>query len=93
VVVDFGADETPGSATWSALGFLPAGPLRFAYAFHPVGAGCGLEVREGETLFTVTADGDLDGDGQRSHFERRATLDATGQVVPLGVLQVRDRVE
>ena len=40
------------------------------------------------------AEGDLDGDGERSIFERRAAADPdSGELVPIGILYVRDRVE
>jgi hypothetical protein len=42
---------------------------------------------------TFRAEGDLDGDGERSLFERRARGTEDGTLVPVGILYVRDRVE
>lgn len=94
VEVLFGAPETPGHETWSALGFQPDRGIRFSYAFEPVAVGCGLRSPEGTYLVTFRARGDLDGDGEQSIFERRAAAsDAPGTLEPVGILYVADRVE
>ena len=86
--------STLDGQTWSALGFAPARPVRFSYVFEPSAHGCGLRSPEGTYLVTFRATGDLDGDGERSVFERRAAVDPeTGELVPIGILYVRDRVE
>ncbi|UJR80537.1 Hypothetical protein I5071_25840 [Sandaracinus amylolyticus] len=86
--------STIDGATWSALGFAPDRPVRFSYAFEPATHGCGLRSAEGTYLVTFRANGDLDGDGVRSVFERRAAADPrTGELVPIGILYTRDRVE
>ncbi|AKF06875.1 hypothetical protein [Sandaracinus amylolyticus] len=86
--------STLDAATWTALGFAPERPVRFSYAFEPATDGCGLRSAEGTYLVTFRANGDLDGDGVRSVFERRAAADPqTGELVPIGILYVRDRVE
>ena len=93
-VVDFAADATPGAPTWRALAFAPTRPLRYAYTFTPTASGCGVAPHEDHaTVVVLTAEGDLDGDGERSHFERRDGIDAHGDLVPIDVLYVRDRVE
>jgi type II secretory pathway pseudopilin PulG len=86
-------EEAPSGATWAALGFAPLGPLRYAYTFEPTTAGCGLRAPEGTYLLTLRAEGDLDEDGERSVFERRATATSEGDLVPFGFLYVRDRAE
>ncbi|MEM9067802.1 MAG: type II secretion system protein [Myxococcota bacterium] len=86
-------DEVEGAATWSALSFRPERPLRYSYEVIVRRAGCDVRVPPGEALYTVRATGDLDGDGRRSTFERSATLNEEGDVIPLGVLYVTDRVE
>lgn len=91
--VAFTAADTSGAATWEALGFAPAYPTRYAYTYEPVSFGCDLRAAEGTYLVTFRAEGDLDEDGERSVFERRATATDEGQLVPFGVLYVRDRVE
>lgn len=91
--VDFTAQSTPGSPTWRALGFAPRPLARYAYTFEPASAGCGLRSPEGTFLLTLRAEGDLDGDGERSIFERRAAATEEGELVPFDILYVRDRME
>ena len=92
--VDFASEAATGSPTWRALGYRPARPLRYRYTFVPTSAGCGL-ARDSQrpTLVTLRAEGDLDGDGELSLFEREITLDPEGRLVPLGGLFVRHRME
>ena len=86
--------STLDGQTWTALGFAPSRPVRFSYVFEPTAHGCGLRSPEGTYLVTFRATGDLDGDGERSVFERRAAADPrTGELVPIGILYARDRVE
>ncbi len=90
----FLAGSTPeAEASWAALGFAPDRDVYFRYTFEPAEEGCGVDVPAGEPLYRIRAEGDLDGDGALSRFERRATLDADGRVVPLGPLRVSDRTE
>jgi type II secretory pathway pseudopilin PulG len=91
--VEFLSDETDGHETWRALGFAPTRPLRYSYTFEPTASGCGLRSPGSTYLLTLRAEGDLDGDGERSVFERRARANEDGQLEPSGVLYVRDRVE
>jgi type II secretory pathway pseudopilin PulG len=90
-VVDFGT--TSGAATWKALGFAPPGPIRYRYSFLPAAAGCWVssDVRDG--LLTLRAEGDLDGDGTYSNFERRANAGNQGKLAPDPVLHIYDRIE
>ena len=67
--------------------------MRFTYTFEPTASGCGLRSPEGTYLLTIRAEGDLDGDGERSVFERRARATDDGELVPSDVLYIRDRVE
>jgi Tfp pilus assembly protein PilE len=90
--VDFAAEETPGHATWAALSFQP-GETRFRYSFIPEQSGCGLEPSGGAPALTVRAEGDLDGDGRLSRFERRSSIGADHVLVPARELIVEDRVE
>lgn len=91
--LDFHDADTPGYATWRALGFRPRTPLRYAYTFEPAASGCGLRSPEGTYLLTLRAEGDLDGDGERSLFEVRMRADDTGPLVEQGILYIRDRAE
>lgn len=94
VAVQFAAPETSGAATWSALGFEPEGPVRYRYSFLPALSGCALRsplASEGPVL-TLRAEGDLDGDGVLSRFERRSQ-DQDGELVPDPLLIMRDRIE
>jgi Tfp pilus assembly protein PilE len=93
VVVDFTAASTPGAATWSALGFTPHAALRYRYTFSSTAPGCSAASGGRAGRLTFRAEGDLDGDGVYSTFERRAELGAHGQLLPELVLHIDDRVE
>jgi type II secretory pathway pseudopilin PulG len=98
VLVDFGAPETPGHATWRAIGFQPGVPVRYRYSLLPAASGCGVSAPDDETgrgdgrLLTLRAEGDLDGDGQLSTFERSARA-GEGELIPDPLLFTHDRVE
>ena len=87
VQVDFSAEP------WASLGIPNEDRLRYSYELIVPSAGCDVRVPAGRPLFTIRAYGDLDDDGVRSTFERSATLDEDGKVVPLGVLYVSRRIE
>lgn len=91
--VDFLSENTRGHETWRALDFAPDEPIRYSYTFEPTASGCGLRSPEGTYLLTIRAQGDLDGDGERSIFERRARATEDGVLVPSDVLYIRDAVE
>ncbi|MCA9610926.1 MAG: hypothetical protein H6719_02175 [Sandaracinaceae bacterium] len=91
--VDFQAEDTPGHETWAALGFHPTDGVRYAYTFEPTASRCGLRSPEGSYLVTLRAEGDLDGDGERSLFELRLRAEDSGDLVEEGILYVRDRAE
>ena len=91
VVVDF--STAAGAPTWKALGFAPAQPLRYRYAFLPVASGCWVTPDPRAAQLTIRAEGDLDGDGVYSTFERRATLGERGKLIPDPVLHIYDRIE
>jgi len=92
-VVSFASEESPGHETWRALDFEPDREVRFAYTFEPTASGCGLRSPEGSFLLTLRAEGDLDGDGERSLFERRMAANGEGELESFGILFVRDRAE
>ncbi|MDD9937629.1 MAG: hypothetical protein OXT09_28720 [Myxococcales bacterium] len=94
VEVDFAHAETPGSATWRALEYQPGEPIRYRYTLIPTPAGCGAPSPQGssETILTLRAEGDLDGDGTMSLFERSASA-GDGELSPHPLLVVQDRVE
>jgi type II secretory pathway pseudopilin PulG len=91
---DDAADATDppadGSTTWRALAFTPQRPIRFRYTFISAAAGCDLE---GQHLVTFRAEGDLDGDGKHSIFERMAGQNAQGDLAPIGILHAADSME
>lgn len=94
VAVSFQAPEMPGSATWRALGYEPSGPIRFRYSLHAARAGCGslgAEARD-KPVVVLRAEGDLDGDGVLSTFER-AVREQDGRLVLDETLLVHDRIE
>lgn len=94
VIVQLSAPETPGTATWAALGYEPEGPIRYRYSFLPAAAGCAVVLPRDTTtpLLTLRAEGDLDGDGTLSRFERHAR-DVDGELVLDPLLVMRDRIE
>lgn len=92
VAVDFSDTEIPGRETWVALSFTPDHPIRYRYSYYVEAPGCDLDATAREELVSFRAEGDLDGDGELSTFERAATTD-DGELVPLGILHVVDRVE
>jgi hypothetical protein len=91
--VNFRARDLPGGETWRALDFNARYPIRYSYTFEPTASGCGLRSPESTYLLTIRAEGDLDSDGERSIFERRARANERGELEPSGILFVRDRVE
>ncbi|HEX2675059.1 MAG TPA: hypothetical protein VHM19_00430 [Polyangiales bacterium] len=93
VAVDFQADTAPGVATWRALGFQLSDPVRYSYSYLPASVACRVTAVAGEPLLILRAEGDLDGDGVRSRFERSANVAGPGQLAPDPVLHVQDRVE
>jgi type II secretory pathway pseudopilin PulG len=92
--VHFTAPETPGAATWRALGYAPAGPIRYRYSLLSSQPGCGLAPTNPRdpVLLTLRAEGDLDGDGVLSRFERSVAL-RDGELVLEPLLVVHERVE
>lgn len=93
VPVDFAAPDTPGAATWQALEFAPKSPLRYRYSFLPRGPACLADEPEEPSTLILRAEGDLDGDGNLSRFERRAQLRAYGVLEPEPMLHITDRIE
>ncbi len=90
---DFQDEAMPGAETWKALGFQPNRPIRYRYSIVPAAEGCGLEAPDNGPLVLFRAEGDLDGDGKRSVFEREASVGEDGTLVPVGILHMLDRVE
>jgi type IV pilus assembly protein PilA len=88
------ANAETSAATWRALGYEPAEPIRYRYSFLPLRAGCGVLPSDsrGEAVLTLRAEGDLDGDGVLSTFERTAVT-REGELSLEPVLIVRDRIE
>jgi type II secretory pathway pseudopilin PulG len=93
VIVDFEAASTPNAATWSALGFTPHVPLRYRYTLSSTAPGCSAATSGRVSRLTLRAEGDLDGDGVYSTFERRADIAPHGVLVPDPVLHIDDRIE
>lgn len=90
--IDFAAEEHAGHETWEALGFQPNRPVRYSYSYVPSHHGCELVGDQVLRSVSFRAEGDLDGDGVRSVFERRATIDGTG-LKPAEALHIYRRVE
>jgi type IV pilus assembly protein PilA len=63
----------PGeSVSYTSLNFAPADPLYFEYQIeNPAGSLCGNSAGD-TTVYTFTANGDLDGDGTQSTFQLAA---------------------
>ena len=93
VVVDFGAPNESGFETWRAIGFLPTQPVRYRYSLLPAISGCEIARGANDVAVRYLAEGDLDGDGILSSFERHDAVNADGELVPTDVLLVTNRVE
>ncbi|MDH3625192.1 MAG: hypothetical protein OEQ49_15080 [Myxococcales bacterium] len=91
--VDFFAPTTEGHETWKALGFQPERAIRYSYRYMLSESGCGLGGDGKDAPITFRAEGDLDGDGVRSRFERQARPNLDGTLQPIGELHVHQRVE
>lgn len=91
VQVTFAGSEGDAPNAWKALGYEPMGPIRFSYSFAPERTDC--DGRASGVLAVLRAEGDLDGDGNRSLFERRVLVDRETGTVRGDVLMMRDRVE
>lgn len=90
---DFYSPHMPGAATWKSIGFHPTEPLRFRYTLRARRPGCDQAVEPLTPLVTFTAEGDLDGDGQHSLFQRTSGVTAQGEFVPVGALYNHNRTE
>jgi len=90
--VDFAAEQQSGHASWEALAFQPDRPVRYSYSYRPSDHGCDLTAADELLSVSFRAEGDLDGDGVSSIFERRATIDVDG-FKPADTLHVHQRVE
>jgi len=91
VEVVFGASDEATQNTWKALDYQPLGPVRFSYSFVPERAEC--DRKANGVVAVLRAEGDLDGDENRSLFERRVLVDRETGAVRGDVLMMRDRVE
>jgi hypothetical protein len=91
VLVQLTAPETPGAATWQALGFEPDAPIRFRYSVLPSAPGCDNTARTMSTL-ALRAEADLDNDGTLSLFERTLIV-VDGELRADPLLFVQDRIE
>lgn len=76
--VDFFSSDAVGAESWKALGFQPGRPIRFSYRYLSSADGCALPDSGDAVSLVFRAEGDLDGDGVRSTFERTATIDEGG---------------
>lgn len=91
--VDFEGTDL-ARAGFDAIDFEIEEPIRFSYSMIPTVSGCDLHSPEGTYLVTYRAEGDLDGDGERSLFERRDhALEGEDVLEPIGILYIRDRTE
>jgi prepilin-type N-terminal cleavage/methylation domain-containing protein len=93
VAVDFAHASAASAATWTALQFAPEQPLRYRYSYLPGVSGCALTMPSGASTLVLRAEGDLDGDGTYSRFERRAQIQAGGDLLAEPVLHIENRME
>lgn len=89
---DFFATTVDGHETWQTLDFRPL-RVRYRYTFLPEASGCGIRRTPGSVAVTLRAEGDLDQDGDRSLFERSASIDTEGHLIPLGGLRTLHPIE
>ncbi len=68
-VPDWGSETD--AASYTALNFAPADPLYYEYQIVSGGSVCGNSPGD-TTVYTFTANGDLDGDGTQSTFQLAA---------------------
>lgn len=93
VAIQFAKVEGDVGATWNALGYEPQRPIRYRYALDVKRPGCGTtRDSQGQFALSVRAEGDLDGDGVMSLFERNASIE-NGELALDPLLLVRDAVE
>ena len=92
VEVDFSSEDAVGHESWIALGFQPEWPIRYRYQYAPDRDGCDLDMFEPAVSIIFRAEGDLDGDGVLSTFERSATLEGD-RFESADVLHVDQRTE
>ena len=74
---DFQDPATPGASTWIALDFQVGDPFYYQYCYDRAASACGVTDQD---AFTARAQGDLDGDGQTSIFERAAYANAAAEI-------------
>lgn len=78
--------QTVDFSGWSIIKFSVDGPVLYSYSVIASG------VNE-NSAFTARAEGDIDGDGERSRFERVANVDANGEVLGGGAVYQLDPTE
>lgn len=84
-----GTDKQYGNFTnagWAAIKFSADGPVLYSYSSIAAGVNTAAS-------FTARAEGDLDGDGTTSLFERVASVNAAGDVEGGGALYTLDELE
>lgn len=92
VYVKLAATEVPGSPTWTAIGYELDEPIRYRYSLIPSTPGCAGSERPEGTSLVLRAEGDLDGDGVLSLFERTLRI-VSDELVPEPLFVTRDRTE
>jgi type II secretory pathway pseudopilin PulG len=91
--VDFTSIDVTGRETWSALG-LSNGHHRYSYEIVVAEPGCAPRTSPRYPAVVLRAQGDLDGDGQRSLLERSAAISPDQRsLLPIIPLRIVDRVE
>jgi type II secretory pathway pseudopilin PulG len=91
--VDFGSIDVTGRDSWSALG-LTSGYFRYSYEMLVADPGCAPRQAPRYPALVLRAQGDLDGDGQRSSLERSASISQDQRsLVPIIPLRIVDRIE
>lgn len=71
---------------WDAIKFIPDGPVLYSYSVDESG------VNE-SAMFTARAEGDVDGDGTRSSFERVCKITSSGDIEGGGGVYMIDPTE
>ncbi|HJK97573.1 MAG TPA: prepilin-type N-terminal cleavage/methylation domain-containing protein [Polyangiaceae bacterium LLY-WYZ-14_1] len=76
----------PPGSSFDAVGFSIRDPVYFVYGLEGVGAGCGAVPAPGlggspNPVYTLRANGDLDGDGTQSTIELAVGTDTTGALM------------
>ena len=71
-----------------AVGFTPNDPVYYSYQITTTGAGCGITSSSGALVYSLSAAGDLDGDGVLGTYKMSAGVNAQGDIYRAGGMEI-----